>query len=469
MTKELYFNLVKADALKRIITLTAATEELDKVGEIFDYKTSKPYFKKWSEDTYKRSEVAVKTFGEKAANYGNVREMHVKVAAGKIAAPLAFNDSKKSIKAQVKVTDDSTWQKVEDGILTGASIGGDYIKCWEDSTIKLDDDKPAIRYTASPIELSLVDSPCMPSSTFSFIRSDGVQELRKFTSIKLDKEAATQKAYNLSVALSKNENVHSEVHKFIKSAKQSNINIDTFLKSYISVFGKNLKLDKSLYDVSTLGSVISSLNYCMQSLEYEAQNEGDDSPIPADLKEILRSLIAVYIDTAKEEAEELLSDDKSTVKLENGKDKSVKKFLETHKTAIAKAAESDNADIKAMALALQKAGDMKEADKADMKDEDEEDEEDDSKDKPKDKKKSDKVYEEIQLLKTSVSALADSIKEMGKASEVPASKTPTPALNGNGVTKDADSLKAPEGFKIDSTDPKAALKVIKLIQSGKFD
>ena len=107
-------------------------------------------------------------------SFGNLRAMHANVAAGKLVE-IAFNDEHKRIEICGKVVDDAEWQKVEEGVYTGFSQGGRYLKRWPDP------DEPALmRYTAEPLEVSLVDHPCLPEATFAVIKADGSTELRKF-------------------------------------------------------------------------------------------------------------------------------------------------------------------------------------------------------------------------------------------------------------------------------------------------
>ncbi|MDE2468048.1 MAG: hypothetical protein KGL35_04735, partial [Bradyrhizobium sp.] len=68
--------------------------------------------------------------------------------------------------------------KVEQGVYTGFSQGGRYVKRWKDP-----ENDTLMRYTAEPLEVSLVDSPCLPDATFSVIKADGSTELRKFAKV----------------------------------------------------------------------------------------------------------------------------------------------------------------------------------------------------------------------------------------------------------------------------------------------
>lgn len=152
----LFVPLTKVDVEKRLVYGTMAQGDIvDHADEIFDYDTSKPNFEKWSQDVEKAS-------GGKSL--GNVRAMHSNIAAGKLTS-IDFNDDAKVISCVAKIVDDAEWAKVEEGVYTGFSIGGSYTKKWKDGD--------AMRYTADPVEVSIVDVPCIPTATFDLQRADG--------------------------------------------------------------------------------------------------------------------------------------------------------------------------------------------------------------------------------------------------------------------------------------------------------
>ena len=160
-----------------------AEERLDKSGEIFDYARSKPHFEAWS-----------KSFEEitKGKSKGNLRRMHQPHVAGHFTE-MVFDDAAKQVHVAAKVTDDEDWKKACEGDYTGFSIGGHYKDTWPDETIKA-----AIRYEADPAEGSLVDNPCMYGATFSMLRAQGAQELRKFKAKPADTPAPPAPAPELS-------------------------------------------------------------------------------------------------------------------------------------------------------------------------------------------------------------------------------------------------------------------------------
>ena len=158
----IFFKLTKVDVAKREVTGIATAELPDLAGEVCDYESTKPYYQKWSEGIHKAT-------GGKSL--GNVREMHGNIAAGKVVS-LDFDDAAKAIRIVTKCVDDSTWNKILEGVLTGFSQGGDYVKRWKDGDLW--------RYTADPSEVSYVDLPCLPEGTFEVVKADGASEVRKF-------------------------------------------------------------------------------------------------------------------------------------------------------------------------------------------------------------------------------------------------------------------------------------------------
>lgn len=168
MRSSIFFQLSKVDEAKRLVYGIATAEVADKAGEILDYASSVPYFKKWSSEIEKAS-------GGKSL--GNVREMHDEKAVGKLTE-LNCDDETKAISVCAKIVEESTWQKVLEGVLTGFSIGGDYVKKWKDST-----NAALTRFTAEPSEISVVDNPCVGIATFAYMKSDGSIEMRKLNSV----------------------------------------------------------------------------------------------------------------------------------------------------------------------------------------------------------------------------------------------------------------------------------------------
>lgn len=184
---KMFVPITKVDAAKRLVYGIVIDEAPDMVGEVFDYATSKPYFEGWSKNFEKITD---------GKSVGNLRSMHANIAAGKLTS-ITFNDEAKAIETVAKVVDDAEWKKVEEGVYTGFSMGGSYIKKW-DCTVH----KGKKRYTAEPIEVSLVDLPCVPTATFSMVKADGSSELRKFKTVlaPVDNAVVAKRATELAAA-----------------------------------------------------------------------------------------------------------------------------------------------------------------------------------------------------------------------------------------------------------------------------
>lgn len=157
-----FIPITKVDMQLREVWGFGAIEQRDATDEIMDYQSSKPLFIAWSEDAQKRS-------GGKSL--GNLRSMHKTNAAGKL---ISFNpdDTSKGFMVGAKIVDDDEWKKVQEGVYTGFSIGGSYLKRWPDS-----ENRGVTRYTAKPTELSLVDAPCIPGATFQMMKADGMVDV----------------------------------------------------------------------------------------------------------------------------------------------------------------------------------------------------------------------------------------------------------------------------------------------------
>lgn len=155
-----FFPITKIDEVQRTVSGQITAEVVDKANEILDYEGSAPHFKEWSA-TFE------KTTGGKSL--GNVRAMHKGVAAGKLTAIL-FDDVRKAIDCTARIVDDAEWEKCLEGVYTGFSMGGDYVRKWKDP-----DHEGVTRFIAKPSEVSIVDNPCVPTAHFSMVKADGVE------------------------------------------------------------------------------------------------------------------------------------------------------------------------------------------------------------------------------------------------------------------------------------------------------
>lgn len=243
---KLFAQLTKVDVEKRLVYGRATQEVPDKSGEIFDYASSKPLFEAWSGEFEKATD---------GKSLGNVRAMHKKDHAAGRLEQLAFNDDEKAIDICAKVVDDQDWQKVQEGVYTGFSIGGEYEKRWTDP------ENPALkRFTAKPTEISLVDNPCNAEARFTMVKADGASEEKAFAKIEVIVEQTETKP----------------------------------------------TLAKSLYNVSALCDLLCSVRNMAMDAEAEKGWEGDDSPVPAKLRSWLADGAGILKAMTDEELSEMM-------------------------------------------------------------------------------------------------------------------------------------------------------------------
>jgi hypothetical protein len=313
MQLQLHAQLTKVDVDKRLVYGIATAEKLDRSGEILDYASSKPNFEKWVKETMAASG---------GQSQGNLRAMHGKVAAGKLVK-IEFDDANLQIPVVAKVVDDQEWKKVLEGVYTGFSIGGSYANKWDDPSMKKTDGKPAVRYTANPSELSLVDRACLPDAKFfSIEKADGSSQQMEFKldetkpveetkpadePAKVDEPSKTNDApaEKAEYAVDGNEEQVAELAKMMNDGKLSMADVIAAVKTSVEGKAAIAKADadiaqvlaleadgtlkKGMYTLCDLARAIASLQSIFSNVKYEKGNEGDDSKLPQVIAELLNS------------------------------------------------------------------------------------------------------------------------------------------------------------------------------------
>jgi hypothetical protein len=173
---QLFIPITKIDEEKRLVFGRVTEEAPDSAGEIFDYETSKPYFKEWTDYFQKATD---------GKSCGNLRAMHDAKKAVGYLPQVSLSDKEKAVDVVGKVVDDDEWKNVLEGVYTGFSQGGAYIKKWYDGKY--------YRYTAKPSEISLVDYPALKSATFQMVKADGIVETRAFKALEKKPEIDLKK------------------------------------------------------------------------------------------------------------------------------------------------------------------------------------------------------------------------------------------------------------------------------------
>ncbi len=343
MQKIMFAQFVKVNEATGEFTGIAAEEIPDQAGEIFDYEASKPLIKAWSDDSFEHS-------GGKSR--GNLRAMHDPKRAAGLLTAITFNDAAKRVEVSGQVVDTEELAKLTKGVYTGLSFGGSY--AWRKQ------DGIHVRYAAKPVELSLADKPCVPTARFTLVKADGSEVEMGFDvgrAPRADKVAARSdtdskegedKYGDVKFADEKNKKYPIDTEKHIRAAwnyinkaknaaKYDAEDLKSIKGKIIAAWkekidkegppsaeksvgaassrpgGETPPLQKGLYTVSYFAQMIESLTDVANSIDWEAAQEMDDSPLPGQFKEWLVSGCELLKAMAAEEVDELLADLSKTV------------------------------------------------------------------------------------------------------------------------------------------------------------
>ncbi len=178
---EKFIPLVKveeqSDGTLKVFGLVTA-EAPDRDGEICHFKSTVPYYKAMAAEFAKATSIEGVD-----PSIAPLRYMHGLDAVGK-GTKMDFDETNKAIMMGFDVIDKDAANKVRKGVLTGFSQGGNYVKTWTEDWKDPKDPKATAKsyrwYTAQVGEISLVDSPCLESARFEYVKADGSKELRKF-------------------------------------------------------------------------------------------------------------------------------------------------------------------------------------------------------------------------------------------------------------------------------------------------
>jgi DNA-directed RNA polymerase subunit RPC12/RpoP len=181
-----FFRLQKFDERSGTVYGVMTCEKPDKQGEIFDYDGGgKADVQRWSDEA-----VASTRAAGQEVSLGNIRLQHGLEIAGK-ATLIRYDDDAKSIGLLSQPVNDEIRDMCRGGFVRGYSIAGGYAsrhcnECGADM-LGMGMDCPQcgervfVRFVPRIVECSYVDSPCLESATFEYVKSNGVSELRKFS------------------------------------------------------------------------------------------------------------------------------------------------------------------------------------------------------------------------------------------------------------------------------------------------
>lgn len=278
-----YYQIQKVDAELQMVWGYASTGEVDSQGETVTKEAMQLAF-----DDYMK--------------FANVREMHQPWAAG-IVKEYSFDDVGTFI--GVKVVDDAAWKKVVEGVYKGFSIGGKKLPGGYDPVTKT---ITALELT----EISLVDRPANPGALITVFKADNMENHMT----EEEKQAARQQVREMLekgvltveelASISKGDNLPDD-SKDNTNPSPEQVAKGAVAQAFAALSSPAEQIKKGMWGVTDLASLIQSLYWLQQDANYEAQYEGDNSPIPAKLANALSMLGAVLVEMAQEEVAEMLA------------------------------------------------------------------------------------------------------------------------------------------------------------------
>jgi phage head maturation protease len=272
--KKIFAEICKVDEEKRMVYGYASTEAMDVQGEVV-------------------TKAAMTEALDEYMKFANIREMHQPSAVG-VAKSAEMDD--KGCFISVHVVDDSAWAKVKAGVYKGFSIGGKAIS-------KVDGIIKSLRLS----EISLVDRPANPEALITVWKADGIDQ------------SPEQAVNELAAMLDKGEISPARLIELAKAdmAVSETPGAEPVAEPVIEPAAETAKADepadlqKGMYTVSWLADLLNSLNSIRNEVKWEAESEGDNSPLPAMLKDAVELLAGILTDMVAEETRELTEEQKA--------------------------------------------------------------------------------------------------------------------------------------------------------------
>lgn len=327
-----YGDINKIDEEQRMVYGYASTEAVDGQGEIV-------------------AKEAIAAALDDYMQFANIREMHQLSAVG-TAEEAEIDDRGLYIAAHV--VDDKAWAKIKGGVYKGFSVGGRALERDKDNRKKIT--------KMSLSEISLVDRPCNPEARFDVFKVDEEVEKREFTEAERKKDAKSGHALpDGSFPIDNVQDLKNAIHAYgrakdkpkakahiiarAKALGQSKLIPENWkaeddsaapdpvakaqddaadalamvmatlermekveeARAVPPVLVEGIELRKGMGGVSRLGCLLGELAFSIFDTEMESQMEGDNSPVPAKLREAFTALVAAYKAMSDEEVAELVA------------------------------------------------------------------------------------------------------------------------------------------------------------------
>jgi phage head maturation protease len=227
--------------------------------------------------------------------FGAVREMHQAKAAGTAIEAKVEDDGRTFFGAHV--VDSEAVKKVKAGVYKGFSVGG--------KVTKRDEMNKSLITGINLVEISLVDRPANPEAVFTMYKADVV-------------ESKTTAVDELADLLNKGEITPEALLDFAKSKKEpapvvnsTEENTEGNTSTEQSDAEKAVKIEalkKGMYSVASFADLLSSISCLADGSEWESQIEGDNSPVPQQLRDWLAQGIEIFKAMTEEETSEMMAD-----------------------------------------------------------------------------------------------------------------------------------------------------------------
>lgn len=277
---------------------------------------------------------------------GNLREMHQLLAAGTVDAAETNADGETRISATV--VDPIAVQKVKAGVYKGFSIGG--------KVLARDPKDRKVITKIRLIEISLVDRPCNPDAKIEMWKADRAEddpmkdhagaetapeaearpeETAKAAAPETAKPAPAAEPAAPEAKPGEDAGAPSEAEKADTAPADAKPEADVTkaeagdggtvmtaeaadpaaraaaavaaLEESVSKATAADRLSKGMYTVSRFAETLDSIACIIACCEYEAEYEGDDSPVPPKLRAWLAAGAELFKELAVEEVDELIA------------------------------------------------------------------------------------------------------------------------------------------------------------------
>lgn len=237
--------------------------------------------------------------------WGAVREMHQAKAAGTAIEAEVQDDGKTWFGAHI--VDAEAVKKVKANVYKGFSIGG--------KVTERDELNKTVIKGLNLIEVSLVDRPANPEAVLTMYKAegledetpngDGISAVDELAEMLNKGEVSPERLLEAAKTIAAEKYVDADEHGEMPPGKSLKAVIVEAEKAADA--SKAETVEKGMWSVQDFAQVISTLGWIIQDAQYEADYEGDNSPIPSQLRAWFAAGVQIFKDMAAEETTELLA------------------------------------------------------------------------------------------------------------------------------------------------------------------